>query len=92
MGTSSFCGLEGGESIFENLQPVQPKAAGEKEPEEKMCEYKMMPDQRWQETTQKSPHGSIQEQKSHELFNGIAPLWGLRVSADLPMHLRTLES
>lgn len=45
MGTSSFCGLQGGKSIYENLQPVQLKAAGTKEPEEELCEYKMMPDQ-----------------------------------------------
>lgn len=45
MGTSSFCGLQGGKSIYENLQPVQLKAAGKKEPEEELCEYKMMPDQ-----------------------------------------------
>lgn len=52
MGTSSFCGLEGGKSRYENSQPVQPKAAGEKEPpEEELCEYKMIPDQQWQGTT-----------------------------------------
>lgn len=67
MGTGGFCGLEGGESIYEKLEPVQPKAAGKKEPGKELGEHKMTPAQHqwaWQETTQGSRHGGIQEQIS----------------------------
>lgn len=54
MGTSSFCGLEGGKSIYEKLQPIQPKAAGKNELGEELGKHKMTPAQHqwaWQETT-----------------------------------------